>query len=450
MRPFVVVFASAVCLAAQAKDDLRDSITMKSGEVLRGRVLQRFEPGIITLDVGGRRQQLAIDKVAAVATVDDALADLLDFRRPGLTLAAEWALAETALSMQLAAMARLQAYHVLLRDPDHAAAHALLGHTGSAGKWRWRWDGALVPASAIAARTVGVRFTLSSEHFVLESRDGLRHAVDTLFDLERTYTTFWRELGPDLHPRSLFLPITVQVHGSLQDMPKLSSAVAEPYCDPTARGDGVITTYREASMDRPARLAAVTIEELLYRTLLDPRATVPTTLDRRFAPWIEVGLGRYYESRGSGPPGYLAFGPPKLDTVLAAQVLHYRPYGLENFVHVPFLAFHDDPTVAPHHIAHAAMLVTFLMDPSATAGTPPVAVSPRFLSYVRQCFHEGKGNSSSTLDAALGKEIGKVENLEAPWIDWLAKKSGLSAVRAKHDLRPRRSLRDIVVPRFIR
>ncbi|MEZ5965772.1 MAG: hypothetical protein R3F56_18195 [Planctomycetota bacterium] len=451
LRSLAVAGLALFPLAAQgSRDDLRDRVELKGGEVLRGRVAQRFEPESIELDVGGRRREVPRAKILRFDTVDDALAAFLDLRRTGLTLAAEWTLAETAQSMGLDAIARLQAYHVLLRDPDHGPAHAMLGHTGSPGKWRWQWEGTSVPASSIPAKTLGHRFTLRSEHFVLESRGGLRAAVDTLFDLERTYTAFWRELGAEIRPRAVFSPITVQVHGSLRDMPKLSTTVAEPYCDPTARGDGVVTTYQEGTMEHPARLVAVTIEELLYRTLLDPKATLPTSLDRRFAPWIEVGLGRYFESRGQGRPGYLRFGDVKLDRVLAAQVLNYRPYGLENFVHVAFTAFHEDDVVAPFHFAHAAMLVTYLMEPKATAGRPPVPVRPRFLEYVRLCFHEGKGNSSSTLDSALGKEIGRVENLETPWIQWLAAAAGQPAVRKKHLLRPRRSVRDLVFPGVIR
>jgi len=449
MRTVAVTVLLLLPLSGQDRDDLRDRVELKSGEVLRGRVVQRFEPDEIELDLGGRRKSVPRKDVTGMRTVDDALAQLLDVRRPGLAVAADWALSDMAASLELPAMARLQAYHVLLRDPDHAAAHALLGHVQAAGKWRWRWRGELVPAAAIERLTVGKDFALASEHFVLESRDGLRLAVDTLFDLERTYTAFWRELGEDLHPQSWFPPIQVQVHGSLKDMPKLSTTVGAPYCDPTVRGECTVVTYREATMPRPARLVGLAIEALLYRTLLAPRAVLPTSLDERYAPWLEVGLGYYYESRTTGDPGHVAFGNVALDSGMAGLVLRYRPYGLENFVHVRFLAFHEDARVAPHHVAHAAMLVTWLLDEHAVAGTPAVALRPRFLSYVRLALHEGKGNSSSLLDSALGKEVGRVEDLEAPWIEWLEKASGQRKVRSKLSL-PRRSLRDIVVPGIIR
>ena len=190
-----------------------------------------------------------------------------------------------------------------------------------------------------------------------------------------TYAAFWRELGPDLHPRSQFAKIEVHLHPSLQDLPKLSSTMSEPYCDPSVRGGGTVHTYQEATMPRPARLTAIAIEQLLYRTLLDPRATPPPTIDERIAPWVEVGLGRFYDSRASGKAGYLAFGDATVDPLLAGQVLRYRPYGLENFIHVTFFGFHEDPVVAPFHIAHAAMLVTYLMDGKNTAGSPAVSRS---------------------------------------------------------------------------
>lgn len=451
MHSLAVAFATLLPLAAQAdRDDRRDVVELDTGEVLRGRVRQRFAPDELVLTIGSQDRSIPRAKVKRVHTVDDAIGEFLDLRRHDLTVAADWALAETAASLELPSMARLQAHHILLRDPEHEGAHTLLEHKKIGGKWRWRWDDDLVAASDIPRRTVGKRFTLRTEHFVLESRSGLRAAVDTLFDLERTYTTFWRELGADLHPRSIFAPITVHVHGSHQDMPKLSTTVGEPYCDPSVRGDGLVTTYREATMERAARLSALTVEDLLYRTLLEPRSGLPLTLDQRKAPWIEVGLGRYYESRMTGKPGYVAFAQPKVDHLLVSHVLRYRPYGLENFIHVPFRGFHDDAGAAPHHFAHAAILVTYLMDEKATAGTPPVALRPRFLTYVRQCYREGKGNTSSLLDAALGAEIGRIEKLEAPWIAWLEKTSGQRAIRKEHTLRPRRSLRDTVIPPFIR
>jgi hypothetical protein len=456
MRHFAtVLLLTPVCAPPLcAQSERRDTVTLTSGEVLYGRVVQRYEPEALVLDQDGSRRKIPHARVASVRTVADDVAEWLDLRREGLSVAAEWSLAEAACSRGLEALARLQAYHVLLRDPEHALAHALLGHVATPGKneqrWRWRFDEGLVSPATFARRAHSERFTLHSEHFTLESRSGLRIAVDTLFDLERTYAAFWRELGRDLHPRSLFPRIAVFVHPSLHDLPKLSTTMSEPYCDPTQRSGGAIHTYVEGTMDRPFRLAAVTIEQLLYRTLLDPRAVAPVHLDQRFAPWVEVGLGRFYDARGSGSPGYLAFGKPKLDPLLVGQVLRYRPYGLENFVHVVFTAFHEDPVVAPFHIAHAAMLVTYLMDDQSSAGTPLVALRPRFLAFVRACFHDGKGSGSSLLDDALGKEIGRVENLEAPWIAWLAKASGQNAQRHKHNLRPSRSLRDRVLGPLIR
>src|SRR5690606_20090325 len=124
--------------------------------------------------------------------------------------------------------------------------------------------------------------------------------------------------------------------------------------------------------------------------------------------------------------------------------------GLHQFVHVPFLAYHDDPGAAPFHVAHATLFVTWLMDEATRAGTPPVALRSRFLAYVRACYADGKGNSSSALDRALREEGGRVEDLEQPWIAWLERAAGMRAVRQPHVLRPRRSLRDIVVPPVIR
>jgi hypothetical protein len=116
-------------------------------------------------------------------------------------------------------------------------------------------------------------------------------------------------------------------------------------------------------------------------------------------------------------------------------------------VHLRLLHFFEDAGNASFHLANTAMFVAYLMDPDARAGSPPVAVRARFLDYARACFHEGKGNSSSLLDEKLGAEIGRVENVEAPWIAWLAAKARMPATREKYEIPAARSLRRLLIGR---
>lgn len=440
---------AASAAAQNRRDDARDLIVLQGGDELRGRVVQRFEPDKLTFEQAGKRRELPWSKVARVRTMAEDMAEILAMAKDGISVAAQWTLVQSAASRGLTPLANLLALDVLHRDPDHQEAHALLGHRGEPGKWRWLIDGDLVPASQIHKRTLGKKFTLASEHFVLRSESGLRAAVTTLLDLERTYAAFWRELGAELRPLSLFEPIAVMMYPSAQDLPKLSTLVIEPYCDPSRAGGGVIHTFLEPTAQRAAHLAGMAVEMLIYRTLLAARAGIPQTQRERFAPWVEVGLGRWFDSRATGKPGHLEFGAAQLDRNLADRVLRYKPYSLANFINIDFLSFHDDGSASPFHVAHATLLVTYLMDEQTSAGTPPTALRPRFLAYVRSCFHEGRGGGSTNLDGALGS-VGKVEALESPWIGWLSEQTGMAALRTPHDVRPRWSVRSRLVPPVIR
>ncbi len=443
--PLLAVLSLALPSHAQ-KPDRRDQVELTTGDVLVGRVVQRYEPEHLLLSDGGQRERIAWPRVARVRTVADMVAELLDLRREGLSLDAEWTLAEIARGRGLEDLARLQAWHVLLRDPDHEGAHAMLGNQGKKGDWRYRWENGFVRPDELARKTA-TRFELRSEHFRLRSESGLRVAIDALFDLERTYAAFWRELGKDLRPLSLFEPVEVELHPSADALPRLNSDIAEPYCDPSLRGGSLVHTFLGAPNERPAGLPGVTVEQLLYTTLLTPKATRPNTFEERIAPWIEVGLSQWFSSRAQGRPGYLRLEAPKLEVVLADRTLRYRPYGLEKLVHLRMQQYYEDRNLAGFHVANTTMFVAWLMDPAARAGTPAVDVRPRFLAYVRACFHDGKGNGSSLLDDSLGREIGRVERTEAPWIAWLSTTSGIAATRTPYDLPVPRSLRRLLIGR---
>lgn len=443
----LALILTLVSLPGQApRPDRRDQIELTSGAVRTGRVVQRYEPEHLLISDGGNRDRIPWPQVARVRTVAEMIAELLDMRSEGLSLAAEWTLAEIAHARGLEDLARLQAWHVLLRDPDHEAAHALLGNVGKKGAWRWRWDGEFLSPAGVAKKAES-RFELRSEHFRLRSETGLRVAIDTLFDLERAYATFWREFGKELRPLSLFDPIEVELHPSADALPKLNSDLADPYCDPSLRGGSVVHTYLIAPTERAANLAGVTLEQLLYTTLLTPKAGRPDTFNERIAAWVEIGLSRWFTSRSQGRPGYLRLEAPKLELVLADRALRYRPYGLEQLIHLRIQHFFEDRDLAGFHLANTAMFVAWLMDPAAQAGDPKVDVRPRFLAYVRACFHDGKGNGSSLLDDCLGREIGRLENCEAPWVKWLSATSGIAATRTPYDLPTPRSLRRLIIGR---
>ena len=72
------------------------------------------------------------------------------------------------------------------------------------------------------------------------------------------------------------------------------------------------------------------------------------------------------------------------------------------------------------HWSNSSTLVAFLMDDEKSKKT-----RGPFLRYVDLVYNEGRGNSSSLFD----KQLGKIERLEKPWIEWLVQQTGIRATR---------------------
>src|SRR5262245_50377527 len=179
----------------------RDRVVLKNGKEERGVVIEAFDSEhVVLLREGNRREEIRRESIRKLDLLRDRLAAFLGVRRPGLSVEADWSLVEDARRAGLERMARLQAYHVLLRDPSHAAAHALLGHERKGDDWAWTLDGKQVSSGRFDAQGSdwNHRLVLESEHFTVETDCGLRRAVDVLFDLEGLYVWFLQNLGPVL------------------------------------------------------------------------------------------------------------------------------------------------------------------------------------------------------------------------------------------------------------
>jgi hypothetical protein len=140
---------------------------------------------------------------------------------------------------------------------------------------------------------------------------------------------------------------------------------------------------------------------------------------QRLAAWVDVGLGQWVEScLRNSEPGYAAPSPPKLDRGQAALVLQERRYGLPNMVGLRYGMFHNPATATDYHWAISSTFVAFLMADDAGG------LRSKFLEFVRQAYAGGKGSSSSVLDRVLGVRL---EKLEQPWLDWVARTAGVPA-----------------------
>lgn len=426
----------------------RDRIVLTNGRELRGVVLEVFTPEhVLLLKKGNRREEVPRDEIARLDTLRERLAAFLRIRRPGLDPASEWALAEDALRVGLTNMARLQAYHVLLSDPDFAPAHELLGHERSGRSWKWLLDGKKVDEDAFHARSLdwNHRLVLDGEHFTIETNCGLRKAIDTLFDLECLYVWYLEFLGPELRAaEDVDDPqrerMTFHVHRGRDDPSfQKRDSQREPYFDPSKGGQGtnpcenIARTWYPVDGERPELLFELGTEILTYSTLVLGR-----TLDeddfklRRLSYWAEVGLGAWIAGHVQGPPGYPAIAPPyreprdpdpaivraSLAPIRGPHVLNKGKSELANLIDIQDFELYGGEASAPLARARCVTFVAFLLETNPTPksrGAVSEGGRAAFWTYLREVYGTQRANASTAFEDGLG---GKIENLELPWKAW--------------------------------
>ncbi len=440
----------------------RDRVVRKNGKEQRGVVIESFDPEhLVLLRDGGRREEIRHADVAQVDKLRDRLASFMAIRRPELPLGTEWNLVGDAQGAGLRHMARLQAYHVLTKDPDHAGAHEFLGHRRSGSKWKWELDGKSVSAEQFEERSAdwNDRLVLESEHFTIETNCQLRKALDVLFDLEALYLWWMENLGPILgasedvdDPREE--KITFLVHRSADESSflKLDSR-REPYYDPsgeTTARDGsfnVARTYMTPDGYLPLRLFELGTESLIYSTLLlgKTKGRQPTATMRQHALWVEIGMGAWVARHCGGKPGYAEIQKPfqkdfqldPTDARLTLQPLD-RPHSLlltkhevTNLIGLSHEDFVGSSENIPLCRARCASFVAFCIeaDHPILAKKKEVGRSRAGIwSYLRDVYGTPKAHSSSAFDDSLG---GKIEQLEEPWKTWTQSFTSSAAGRKK-------------------
>jgi hypothetical protein len=411
-----LAFAATLAALAPAQDDLRDRVVLVDGGEVRGRVVTPFAPDEVLLVRGGERIRVARGRIQAIHTITLDVATLLDERLDAKRNPRfHWMLADWARSKGLDAMARLQAYETILLDPDHAAAHAWLGHRphprhGFVRPVGSRWMNAEQWAEHHA--TMGRPLELESEHFVVRTSAGLRTAIDTLVDLERLYVFVLAEYGEGLQLREAIEKLRIDVWSAAERFPALSSEAAIPYFEPRPFADRGHTRLLVEGT-RPEDLFTVATQALLYRCLADD-APVPEQM-ARLCPWAELGFARHVQSRLHGAPGAAVARDPGLESWELALAQSFRTYRLTTLTRLNlrdhfYGSFGNSEGV---HWASTHAFAQFLLDPAVDKERPG-----RFLAYLRTALRDAQGDSSSTFDRVFGLEI---ETLEGPFLSWLAR-----------------------------
>lgn len=411
-----VCLASGACVEALAqssrsKPDLRDRVTLKSGKVVRGRVVNPFTDGKLVVLVGGRRQRIEPRLIRDVHTIHDDLLEFFEHREKALEHPKRaWFLVEWAASRQLDGMARLQALAVLLQQPDHAGAHEFLGHRKRGASWLWPVGDRFVTRDKLAARHAkwGTALQLEAEHFRVKTTAGVEHAITMLIDLELFYRFFRATLGAPLDLQEVMQPIDLHARANFHEFPGLSARKL-PYYD--LRSD-VANTYFRPDAKRPEQMFGVATQAMLYAMLAGVRGSATRS---HMCAWAEIGLGQWMDAAFGGNPGRAApLDKVELDNLVGSAVLRTRPK-LRYVTHLPHLSYHEiSPRVNSCWDATEA-LVHFLMTDSSK-----LKLRPRFLSFLEQAFRKGVGDSSSAFDRAMGK---KVDRLETEFRRWLQLKN---------------------------
>lgn len=321
------------------------------------------------------------------------------------------------MSRELPRMAALQAYHVLLQDPDHEGAHTLLGHARRGDDaWRWRRGKALLSKAEFDEQIAdcGKGLSLTSEHWTLRTDAGLRRAVDTLFDLERLYLFWMAEFGKALNLQEVLLPMVVHAWERADDFPGWTM-MRLPYYHPRPYDDTGFTFF-EPGVPRAKNLFRVGSKQVLNRSLVvdgDPGSN-----KNRFCAWLELGLGQWVEARLDGPPGQAARRDAEIDPARARLVLDERRMELPNLVNTTVRDTYYAGVTDYHSAdwAHCHMFVEFLMRDRTPGGT-----AERLMEYAFLALRRKRGTGSSTFDKAFGQRI---EKFERPFLEWLGQQAG--------------------------
>jgi hypothetical protein len=442
-------------------DDLRDTVVLKGGKELRGRVIERYrEDGDgrqVVMRVGGKRKVLDHAEIASMETVRDRLRTWLGERKPGLNVDQKWFLVERAKQLQLPRMAHLQALSVVLDHPDHLAARDFLGHRKRGKDWQWTLDGKRYSKEDLGERIQdwSTRLVLESEHYSLETDAGFRAAVRLLMDLEHLYLYWMDTFGEAVRAgETVDEPnierMTWQVHRERSSYKDSPSQLLEPYYDPsrqTSAGNGssnLAMTYfwraedfKELSTPRPTEFVSVAVQQLLYSLLLMSRTVggPPPDAITRHSHWLEVGFGYWMLRQWGGETGYPEVVPfeiePRVAGAITTRATKKSPLtkvkrDIVNVVGLEAKLFYGTTRDAPLHRDKARGLFAFLMEQplAARSETEPLLGATRraLLDHVGQVYLVPKAHSSRELDRSLAASIGakkaKIERLYRPWREW--------------------------------
>ncbi len=407
--------SSLLAAACAGQDDVRDRVTLHSGEVVLGRVATPYSHDELLVVTGGRRTRVAREDVAATVTVAGRVKEFFERRlRHRRSPRALRYLVDWAVARDLAGLARLQALELVLLDDGDAAMHEVLGHRLKNRQWLWPRKNKWLTREKLEASLEGRPLRLEGERFALTCDAGLLANARALLDVEHLAVVWFAQFGADLGLREVLAPIEVRTFRRAEEFPKWGFR-PRPYFEPPPHADEARAFYAGAAPTRPEGLFFVATQGLLYRTLIGDADLQSSRA--RVCAWLEVGLGMHMQRIMRGDAGFAAPGAALGDDRTALRALG-RGYRLTHLVHLPMYGgfYLTDNTATETNWAAATMFTAWLLDADNPLGT-----RPRFLDYVRASLGDRLGDSSTAFDRHMGTPI---ERLEEPWLDWLNQTAG--------------------------
>ena len=204
--------------------------------------------------------------------------------------------------------------------------------------------------------------------------------------------------------------MTIRVWSDIEQFPG-STGRKEAFIAERNSEDYVATFY-DVGVDRPRRLFTVACQSILENTLtLQKTSRLPGAgLYSRVCAWADVGFSEWVASCMHGKPGHAVPGVPSLDRVRLGRVLAAKPK-LKTTTHLRYKLFLNPGPRALERWDSTWAFVFFLMDknqsPSKREG---------FMKYLRAALFEGKGDSSSAFDKAMGEKLNKIEKRFYVWL----------------------------------
>jgi Protein of unknown function (DUF1570) len=395
-----LLLCGVLCLLPGGEDvrdkDVRDTVELKSGKILKGRVLLETKKRIV-LAQGSRKRTLQPGKVKEIQSLARSSREvLLEYKNVSDGDSAKlMKLAKKCHKAGLTHESQLFWWKVLFSKPEHEEANLAVGNYKLQGKWVTRGPSGSIPVALIrdAGKAKGKPWQLRSEHAEVLCYGNLVQAVEILLETEYEYLFFFMLFQPDLEFYETLEPFKIAVFKDRKSYPSLAGSVGA-YFSPSDKT--VYTYFVQGKANALHHEATHAMMYMVTSGSVGSRGSLPG--------WLHEGLAVYMEGiLQSGKGGRLEVEPTRLDKnyirmiVATASKKLYSVHRVLNFKSGDFGA----SSYQGLKYAQSYQLFHYMLN-----GTPD-KTREKFMEYFKSAMN-GKGQAS-TFRKLLRKEYSKIE-----------------------------------------